>query len=384
MKILFTDNGLHENFYPISLTRPLVEMRFGILTIKETWEKLFLSHNIQIETFYKTKDYLSNKFPSHQVFDYIIAGNVKPNENLVKEILTLNDKEGLYVNNQWICTKNNEIESSKKEIQTNDILFLKNIWQLFQYNDKAIEIDFKILTKNKKSATISPTNQFKERENIFIEEGAIVEFSILNPHGGYIYISKNTEIMEGVMIRGSLALCDGATIKMGAKIYGPTTIGSYCKVGGEISNSIFQSYSNKGHDGFIGNSVIGEWCNLGADTNSSNLKNNYGFVKIYNHLTKNLEQTDLTFCGVLMGDHTKTGINTMLNTATTIGVSSNVYGSDFPAKYIPSFQWGSANKMESFNFEKALEVANNMMQRRNVNLTQNDTEILKYIFDNKL
>lgn len=380
MRLLLSDNNFHTSFKPLTLTRPVSELRFGILTISESW-KLFLNENSTI--FFESENYLSNKYVSTENYDFKIAGNVKPNATLARAILSLNENQSLYCNQQWIATKGTQ-ESSKVDITDESILFLEHIWDLFQLNDKAINIDFELLTNNRTSQSISSTNQILNKNNIFIEQGAKVEFAILNATKGPIYIGKNAEVMEGSMIRGGFALLDHAVVKMGAKIYGATTIGPHCKVGGEISNCILQAYSNKGHDGFIGNSVIGEWCNLGADTNSSNLKNNYGNLKIHSYETNQLEQTDLLFCGVLMGDHSKTGINTMLNTATTIGVNANVFGAQFPPKYIHSYSWGGFPDSPKFKLEKAFEVGKNMMGRRNLALTEEDKQILEFISENGL
>jgi len=383
MIILISDNNLHLNFRPLTLTRPICELRFGILTLKETWTNFLANKSKAVSTFYETEAYLSDKYKSTLNYDFKIAGNVKPNQNIITQVLALNNNESLYCNGNWIATKGHR-EDSKIEIKDESILHLTDIWELFQLNDKALQLDYTLITKNRTSEQISETNRVLNSENIFIEQGAKVEFSILNASTGPIYIGKNAEVMEGSIIRGGFALLDHATVKMGAKIYGATTIGPHCKVGGEISNCILQAYSNKGHDGFIGNSIIGEWCNLGADTNSSNLKNNYGKLKIYSYKTKQLEQTDNLFCGVLMGDHSKTGINTMLNTATSIGVNANIFGAQFPPKFISSYNWGGFKDSPKFKLEKAFEVAQNMMKRRNLELSDNDKAILKYIDVNNL
>jgi len=383
MILQITDNNLHLNFRPLTLTRPICELRFGITTIKESWVNLFTQQSKSVSTFFQTESYLSEKFKPTHNYDYLIAGNVKPSPELIVQILRLENNQSLYCNNNWIATKGHR-EDSIIEIKDDSFIYLKNIWDLFQLNGKALEIDFKIITQGRQSQKLSTTNGVINPKNIFLEEGAKAEFTILNASNGPIYIGKNAEIMEGSMIKGGFALLENATVKMGAKIYGATTIGPHCKVGGEISNCILQAYSNKGHDGFIGNSVIGEWCNLGADTNSSNLKNNYGKLKIYSYKTKQLEQTDNLFCGVLMGDHSKTGINTMLNTATTIGVNANIFGAQFPPKYIASYNWGGFEDSPVFKLDKAYEVAENMMGRRHITLSEADKNILKHIADNNL
>ena len=349
MTILFDDNNLHKRFAPLTLTRPVAELRFGITTIAESWMRYFdkTSHA------YQTESYLSEKFPnSKDASVLLIAGNIKPSAELAELVKALKEGEKLFVNKQWVASNRKD---AKTEIHKNleSFLSIENSWELYQKNHLAIQLDYDAMTKNRTSAVLSNSNQIANIKNIFVEEGAKVEFSILNATEGPIYIAKDAEIMEGSMIRGPFVLGEHATIKMGAKIYGATTVGPYCKVGGEVSNSIFQAYSNKGHDGFLGNSIIGEWCNFGADTNSSNLMNTYGKLKIHSYETGKSEQTDITFCGVLMGDHSKTGINTMLNTATVVGVCANIFGAGFPAKFIPSFSWGAAESTEKFKLEKA-------------------------------
>ncbi len=376
IKVRFSDNDLHHKFNPLTLTRPVVDLRFGILTIRETWALLFKSKQIEIEAVFKTEPYLQEKYPNTVEADLEIAGNCKPSKQLLDAILLLNENESLTVNGRWIATKGKKLK--QKSTVLDDCIWLGAIWELFQKNDQAIALDFELLTTGLTSEKISTSNQVINPEHIFIAPGAKIECAILNASQGPIYISENAEVMEGSMIRGPFSLGIKSTVKMGAKIYGATTIGPECKVGGEISNCIIQGYSNKGHDGFIGNSIIGEWCNLGADTNSSNLKNNYGPVKIYDFKTKALKLTDLLFCGLLMGDHSKTGINTMLNTATSVGVSANIFGAEFPPKYIPSFSWGVT---QPFKYDRAIEVAENMMKRRGIELSMADRNLLKHLFE---
>jgi len=345
------------------------------MTIGETWISLLKPE----QTGFITEKYLAVKFkPLKTTSAITVAGNIKPDKEIIKWVSTLKNGEKLEVNGQWVASKGVAKKTVKKEKA--NLLFIENAWDIFQKNGEAIHVDFAILTAKRKSQPLGKNNQSLKSSRIFIEKGAKVNFSILNASEGPIYIGKDAEVMEGTIIRGPFALCEHGTVKMAAKIYGPTTVGPYCKVGGEISNSIFQAYSNKGHDGFLGNSVIGEWCNFGADTNSSNLMNTYGKLKIYSYKTSKLEQTPITFCGVLMGDHSKTGINTMLNTATVVGVSANIFGAGFPAKYVPSFTWGGTQSSEKFKLDKAFEVAENMMQRRDLKLSQADKKIMSHIF----
>lgn len=375
MKIQLHDNGKHLDFAPLSLTRPVGNLRIGIMTNDERW-KVFIP---DAEISFETADYLYGKFT--QSTDAIVVNAcVIPNAEVVEAVKMLKGNEELLMAGTWIARSG-----------TGDVLIdyrgtepirIEHRWEMYQKNGAVLEQDFALLTKNKTSVQLSSTNTIIGDPNrIFLEEGASVEAAVLNTTTGSIYIGKEAEIMEGSLVRGPLALCEHSGLKMGSKIYGPTTLGPYCKVGGEVNNVIFQAYSNKGHDGFLGNSLIGEWCNLGADTNTSNLKNNYGKVKTYSYITEKLEQTDIQFMGLVMGDHSKCGINTMFNTATVVGVSSNVFGAEFPAKFIPSFQWGTRG--DHFDFSKAVESANNMMERRGKQLSDDEIAILKYLADKK-
>lgn len=388
MQIIFDDNGLHKALAPFTLTRPVAEIRFGIMTIRESWEHYFDTINEEYETAYLTEDYLYAKFEKGNPDEesLIIAGNIKPSPQLFKAVQNLKAGDALYIAHSnmeegiKVAQKGLSIEN-KISITPERINYIEKPWHIFQRNDKAISLDYSLLSADKNKKVLSDTNRCVDEESIFIHKDAKVEHAILNAATGPIYIGKGAEVMEGAIIRGPFALCEKAVVKMGAKIYGATTIGPECKVGGEISNCVFQSYSNKGHDGFLGNSVVGEWCNFGADTNSSNLKNNYSNVKVYSYETNKIELSDVLFCGVLMGDHSKTGINTMLNTATVVGVSANIFGGGFPPKHIPSFTWGGVDKTDRFDKEKAFQVAENMMQRRKKELSDGDKAILTYIFD---
>ncbi|MGL5234723.1 MAG: glucose-1-phosphate thymidylyltransferase, partial [Empedobacter falsenii] len=261
------------------------------------------------------------------------------------------------------------------------VIHLQHSWDLFTYNFQAIEFDFDLVTKGRTSQPISTTNQVLAPEKIFIEEGAKVEFSILNASEGPIYIGKDAEIMEGSMIRGGLALCEHATVKMGAKIYPGTTIGPYCKVCGELSNVVLIGYTNKGHDGYLGNSVLGEWCNLGAGTNNSNLKNNYDIVKIWSYREQRFVKTGLQFCGVIMGDHGKAAINTQINTGTVVGICANIFQTGFPPNVIKHYSWGGNSDAPVYNLDRACEAAERMMKRRKIAFTPADKRILEHIFN---
>lgn len=373
MKIELNDNNNRLEFAPLTLTRPIGNLRVGILTNDERWKLLVPG----AEIFFETEDYLSGKFPSTGEALEVNAC-VIPNRTIVEAALQLKGNEMLVIGDEWLarCGTGEVLIKYSGELPA----ILRFRWDMYKKNAEILEQDFKLLTENRKSQKLSSTNTvIGDPDKIFLEEGAVVEASILNTKNGSIYVGKNAEIMEGSVIRGGLAMCEESALKLGSKIYGPTTLGPHCKVGGEVNNCIFQAYSNKGHDGFLGNSLIGEWCNIGADTNTSNLKNNYGKIKTYSYLTGKQEQTEEQFMGLSMGDHSKCGINTMFNTATVVGVSSNLFGAGFPGKYVPSFQWGASG--DKFDYEKAVEAANNMMIRRASSLTADEKAILKFIAD---
>ncbi len=374
MKIILHDNHLHLRFAPLTLTRPVGNLRMGILTNDERW-KWFMPN---ASVFFQTSSYLVKKFPASLDADLIVCASVIPTQELIDAVQKLKLGEELFYNDRWIARKGSVIE--KKLNFESDLIVLENRWDLFQINGLVLKADFDLITKGRTSHPLSISNTVIGDSNlIFLEEGAKCEASILNTNDGPIYIGKNAEIMEGSIVRGPLALCESAGLKLGTKVYGATTLGPHCKVGGEVNNVIFQAYSNKGHDGFLGNSVIGEWCNLGADTNCSNLKNNYSFVSSYSYESKSMEQTDVQFMGLMMGDHSKSGINTMFNTATVVGVSANVFGAGFPTKKVDSFSWSEGESTVPFRLDKAIEVAKAMMGRRNVNFTEGDLAIFEFL-----
>lgn len=384
MQLVFSDAQYWEDFLPLTFTRPVAEMRCGILTFSERWQKIL--DNTEVSYF--TEDYLQQKFKNPEdVESLFLVTNFLPTENVIQQIKDLRQGEALVYEDELIAAKINMKGFSLNQIEKmtdikEELIFFKKPTDLFTYNDKAIDFDFELLTKGKTSQELSSTNGFLgDKKDLFIEEGAQVEFSTLNTKTGKIYIGKNAEVMEGCNLRGPIALCEDSKFNLGAKIYGATTIGPHCKVGGEVNNIIIFGYSNKGHDGFVGNSVIGEWCNLGADTNSSNLKNNYASVKLWNYRTKSFEDTGLQFAGLIMGDHSKTAINTQLNTGTVVGVASNIFKEGFPPNHVESFSWGGFKGDEKFKLDKAYEVAERAMARRKVPLTDDDKAILKHIFD---
>lgn len=383
MNILLFDDDKRSDLLPLAYTRPCAELRIGILTLAEKWER-----RTDATISYITEDYLSTKYASSFSDDnYYINGRVIASEDLLKAITALESNSSIWCEDTLIAIRSGESftnfesikESSFNRSNLDSASFVDFTYDIFHKNGEEIKNDFQLITKDRKSAAISETN-IVIGSDIFIEEGATIEAAVLNCKNGPIYIGKNAEVMEGATVRGPLALCDDSTIKMGAKIYEDTTIGPSCKVGGEVSNSVFYAHSNKGHDGFLGNSVIGEWCNLGADTNSSNLKNNYAPVKLWNYTKNRFTPTGLQFCGLIMGDHSKCGINTMFNTGTVIGVSANIFGASFPRNFVPSFTWGGASGFATYAIPKAFETARIVMLRRKVELDEIEKEILNTVF----
>lgn len=385
MQVVFSDAQYWEDFLPLTFTRPVAEMRCGILTFSERWQKILDSTEIS----WFTEMYLQGKFREPEKKESLfLVPNFLPTETVIQQIKGLKQGEALVYEDELVAAKINMDGFSLHQIEKmtdikEDLIFFKKPTDLFTFNKEAIDFDFELLTKGKVSQELSATNGFLgSEEDLFIEEGAEIEFSTLNTKTGKIYIGKNAEVMEGCNLRGPIALCEGSKFNLGAKIYGATTVGPHSKVGGEVSNIIIFGYSNKGHDGFVGNSVIGEWCNMGADTNSSNLKNNYGNVKLWSYRTKEFQETGLQFAGVIMGDHSKTAINTQLNTGTVIGVASNIFKEGFPPNLIENFSWGGFKDDERFKLDKAYEVAGKVMARRKVAFTDEDKAILKHVFEN--
>ena len=383
IQLVFSDAQFWEDFLPLTFTRPVAEMRCGILTFSERWQKLLGADKIS----FITEDFLQEKFRKPDAEESLfIVPNFLPSESVLEQVKNLEHGEALVYNNELLAAKVDMNNFSLNQIVKmtdihEELLFFKQPTDLFTYNDKAIDFDFDLLTKNRTSQPLSVTNGFLgDKKDLFIEEGAEIEFSTLNTKTGKIYIGKNAEIMEGCHLRGPIALCDGSKFNLGSKIYGATTVGPLSKVGGEVNNIVIFGYSNKGHEGFLGNSVIGEWCNFGADSNSSNMKNNYAEVKLWNYRQKRFLNTGLQFAGLIMGDHSKTAINTQLNTGTVVGVAANIFKSGFPPNLIENFSWGGMKGDEKFKLEKAYEVAEKAMARRKVAITDEDKAILKYIY----
>lgn len=388
--VLFDCKRSRENLLPFTFTRPVADIRVGILTIREKWELALGCRSYSL-----TEEYLYGKFPAFtgEGAALYINGALLPDENLLHAVQKLGALQTLVYNGKVLAFKTEKQHLNYENLEaiakgftaveyTQPVLSIGQPWEIFQKNGDALKADFERLTRGRSSQPVSTTNTIiGSKENIFLEEGAKVEASILNASTGPIYLGRDAEIMEGCVVRGPLALCEHAALKMSTKVYGPTTLGPHCKAGGELNNAVFFGYSNKAHDGFLGNSVIGEWCNLGADTNNSNLKNNYANVDVYSYREGKAIDTGLLFCGLLMGDHSKCGINTMFNTGTMVGVSANIFGSDFPPKFISSFSWGGAQWLRTFTFDKSLEVAQRMMERRGLKLEEADVTILKTVFE---
>jgi UDP-N-acetylglucosamine diphosphorylase/glucosamine-1-phosphate N-acetyltransferase len=383
--ILFDDQKVREDFLPLTFTRPIADLRFGILTMREKWE-----HLIGFKTSTLTDDYLSKKFPLIKGEDnFLINSSICPSKELYEVIKSLIPNQALISNEKIIAMR---LDASNLEnlntSDTSEIVYehesesLTGITDLFSKLGNALAYDFEILTKGKKSQTLSSSNQIIGDNPVFLEEGAVVECSILNTKNGPIYIGKDAEVMEGSIIRGPFALGEHAQVKAGTKIYGPTSFGPHCKIGGEVNNSMIMGYTNKAHDGFLGNSILGEWCNLGAGTNCSNLKNTYDSVRIWNYKQETFVDTGLQFCGLIMGDHSKTSINTMLNTGTIVGVSVNLFGAGFPRQFVSSFNWGGfSSGFKKFNFKKAVEVAEKVYERRGKEFDEVEKEIFRTIFE---
>ncbi len=377
MSIILFDDATTEHLSPFTLTRAAADIRCGILTIAEKWEKHLLQ-DIGI----MAQAHLVKKYHSTLGEDNLfINGRLLPQAHLISEIQALQLGEALLQDDIVLAYRAEHVSQNfQQTFQYKEALLINRIHNIFSYNQQEIVNDFLLLTKDRTTFTLSESNKQFGAFPVFVEAGVKAEAAIFNTTEGPIYLGIDSEVMEGAMIRGPFALCEHSTVKMGAKIYTGTTIGPHSKVGGEVSNSVIFGYSNKGHDGFLGNSVLGEWCNLGADTNNSNLKNNYEDVKLWNYATGNFEKTGLQFCGLMMGDHSKCGINTMFNTGTVVGVSANIFGSGFPRNFVPSFAWGGATGFETYAPKKAFQTAEKVMQRRGLSLTEIDKEILESIF----
>jgi len=383
MNYILFDSDVRNSLLPFTYTRPVADIRIGVLTIREKWEKFLGFTTTSI-----TEEYLENKYPMVELDkNILINASFLPTKNLVKQVSNLSNNQAIFKDEQVIAFFTSDTQEhvdfdSYEQLEfKEEVLQIKNTWDIFSLNDKAIKADFDLLTEGRTSQPIPNGVHTIQEENIFIEQGAIISYSSLNASKGPIYIGKDSEIMEGSLVRGPFALGENSILKMGTKVYGATSVGPFCKVGGEVNNSVLFGYSSKGHEGFLGNSVLGEWCNIGADSNTSNLKNNYAEVKLWNYQEERFTNTGLQFCGLMMGDHSKCGINTMFNTGTVIGVSANVFGSGFPRNFVSSFSWGGAAGFTTYQIKKVFEVAKVVMKRRGIELTETDKKILLHVFD---
>lgn len=392
MLIFFDLPATHQGLFPLTFTRPTAELRIGILRIREKWEKRLREY----ESGNLTASWLAGMFPFPTSGEYLyVNGNVCPSEALVDAVKRLERGQGLLDQDQNLIALRTD-RRFEEAIEIMDFMFeeadtdffelpftkIERPSDIFHHNRQELTEDFHLLTAGRTSQPITdPNTAVYAAEQIFLEEGAEVRAATLNAEAGPIYIGKNARIEEGCMVRGAFALCENATLHMGAKLRGDTTVGPYCKVGGEVSNSVLMGYSNKGHEGFLGNSVLGEWCNLGADTNISNLKNNYSEIRVWDYNTEDFVSTGLIFHGLIMGDHAKCGINTMFNTGTLVGVGANVFGGGFPPKFVPSFSWGGAHGLQTFQLPKFFDMASRMMQRRDRVLTSGMQRILEAVFE---
>lgn len=379
--ILFDQPEVRLELLPLTFTRPVALVRFGLTTMMEKWQTAIPEAQFSFET----QDYLSQKYPMQLApadgDNLHIAAHVVPDNALTDAILALRPGEALTAGGERVAWRGLGTDVLKDVAYTGaDPLALHHIWDLFMLNGEAISRDFDLVTAGRESQPLSPTCRLVGNPAmLFIEPGATVECANINVTHGPVYIGRDAEVMEGACLRGPVAMCEHSVVNMGGKIYGPTTLGPYCKVGGELNNVVMTGYSNKAHDGFIGNAVVGEWCNLGAGCTASNLKNTYGPVRVWSYAKGSFVKTGLQFCGLIMGDHSKAGINTMFNTATTVGVGVNFYGAGFPRTLIPSFSEGSVAGMKEVDMDRFFDGAARMMARRHVTLTEMDKEILIHV-----
>ncbi len=386
MAIIFFDDNAHQTLLPLTFTRPVADLRIGILTIAEKWGK-YLNSGFS----FHTQPWLQGKFPLKIEADNLfINGAVCPDEDLLEAIDQLQHGEVLKYGEVLVAVKLKEsfavnftpVEETGAVINVKHTpVIIKYPEDIFRKNDAELRKDFNLLTKGRSSAKMSSTNTIIGKD-FFAEEGAIAECSTFNTTNGPIYLANNTEVWEGTHIRGAFALCEHSQVKMGAKIYGATTVGPYSRVGGELNNAVIWGYSSKGHEGYLGNAVMGEWCNIGADTNNSNLKNNYDDVKMWDYTTQRFRKTGLQFCGLIMADHSKCAINTMFNTGTVVGVSANIFGAGFPRHFVPDFSWGGPQGFEVYSLKRMFETAEKVFARRDHrSFDENEQQILQRVFE---
>lgn len=373
MELRFFENPADASLLPLTATRPPAALRVGIRSIAEKWLSVLSPSSYG----FLTRSYLQKRYPDIQA-ELHISGNVLPNDLLVKAVIAMGKNETLTHGSDCLAYTGS---GEKIVVFESEVQRITRPFHIFKHNGAQITYDFNQITNNRQSIPLSPTNTHIGSHPVFLEEGAVVECCILNTSNGPIYVGKNAQIMEGSMLRGPIALCEGANIKMGSKIYGDTTIGPYSNVGGEINNVVIQGYSNKGHDGFLGNAVLGEWCNIGADTNASNLKNTYDDVKVWNYQSKRFDKSGEQFCGLIMGDHSKCGINTMFNTGTVVGVGANLFGAGFPRQFVPDFSWGGVSGFVTHQLPQMEKTAQLMMQRRKRDYDLEEQEIIRTVYE---
>jgi UDP-N-acetylglucosamine diphosphorylase/glucosamine-1-phosphate N-acetyltransferase len=383
MNYILFDGTVRNALLPFTFTRPVADIRVGILTIREKWEQYLGATTTTL-----TEEYLMEKYPMVEMEQNImINASFLPNAKLVSLIQNLVTNQAVVFGEEIVAfhttDTQEEVDFDQYDcvVYDGELMQIENTWDIFAKNDRAIREDFELLTADRVSQPIPKSVNVIAPENIFIEAGAKLEFVTLNAATGPIYIGANAEIMEGSVIRGPFALCESGRVKLATKVYGATTVGPHSVIGGEVNNSVLFGYSNKGHDGFLGNSVLGEWCNIGADSNNSNLKNNYEEVRLWSYETEGFAKTGLQFCGLMMGDHSKCGINTMFNTGTVVGVSANIFGAGFPRNFVPSYSWGGASGFSTYITSKAFQTAKIVMARRNVEFTEQDAAILTHVFE---
>jgi UDP-N-acetylglucosamine diphosphorylase/glucosamine-1-phosphate N-acetyltransferase len=386
--LLFDDPAIQPHLLPFTFTRPVAALRCGILTLAEKWQRRLDAPTVG----YLTQPYLQAKYPAGQVAGpaLVINGAVCPDDLLVRQVQALAPGQGLYCDEVLVAAHLADASQVAELIQdglreqqqvAEPVTVISRPWQLFLQNGAEIRRDFALLTHGRTSQPVGDAHTIVYApENIFIEEGVKIRAAILNAENGPIYLGKNVQVHEGAVLKGPLAVGEGSHVNVGAKLRGDNTIGPFCKVGGEIGNSILLGYSNKGHEGYLGNSVIGEWCNLGADTNTSNLKNNYAPVKVWSHTAHRFVDTGQTFCGLMMGDHSKCGINTMFNTGTVVGVGANIFGAGFPRQFIPSFSWGGPAGFETFRLPKFAEVAERVLSRRGLGYDEIEQALMAEVY----
>jgi len=383
--ILFDDPAVRGSLLPFTFTRPVGEIRIGILTIKEKWERC-----LKVQVGYLTQEYLKEKYGHADMPSLLVNGALCPTPDLLSAIDSLKPGEALWKGNTLLALPLDQpqrfsidLAKTRKAVQYEaDFTLVRKSWHIFQYNADELRADFELIVAGRTSKELDdPATIAYNKPSIFVEQGAQIRAAVLNAENGPIYIGKNAKVEEGALIRGPFALCEGATVNMGAKMRGDTTVGPYSKIGGEVSNSVIFGYSNKGHDGFLGNSVIGEWCNFGADSNTSNLKNNYAPVKLWDYLKGSYADTGLQFCGLMMGDHSKCGINTMFNTGTVVGVAANIFGAGYPRNFITSFAWGGPMGFSTHKYEKFEETAAKVMERRGLLFDDVEKKIYRHVYE---